>query len=101
MKTDTIARKYLNLIILLSLGIFIYNVWGLLQPNKNKKTVTSSGEQKELIKKIDETNARMNSHVYYLNTTLAELKALEASSSINIVDDIKLNKLYLENFLSK
>lgn len=95
-----IAKKYLNLIILLILCIGLYhayrsNLFSFIGEQKHTKAVDTSNATE--VQKQKQTFERIKSLENYLDTNLQELKALEASSSIDLSSDLYLNNTYLKN----
>lgn len=100
MNNIQIAKKYLNLIILLVLCIGLYqayraNSFSFIGGQKHSKAIDTSNATE--VQKQKQTLERIKSFESYLNTNLQELKALEASSSIDLSNDLYLNNTYLKN----
>jgi hypothetical protein len=92
------------------MGLFILVVMGAYTNYKKTGTIipfaptsddTTTGKVGISIQEQTETKNRMQQYVLYLAEMERELKALESTVSVNLTQDLELEKLYLNTLDSK
>ena len=99
------ARRLLVLIIALSVATFVFVVYFQNPQTQNpKKSLFSSArtlKKQAEAERIKQTSGRVQQYVYFFEKNEQELKALEASASVNLKTDLKLDELYLNELLGR
>ena len=105
MNNQQVATKYLKLIVIVifvAVGFRIYKSDIAASFSSKKKSVQELEPlQKSDIAKQKKTLERIKYYQNYLQPTLADLRTLETSASIDLNKDLFLDETYLEDFLNK